>query len=69
MQRVAAFCGAQGCGHDAIISLDGWPGDMAVPDMALRLRCSKCGGRKIKMMADVVALYAKTFGKDGPFVR
>jgi hypothetical protein len=57
---VAAFCEAQGCGHDAIVSRDGWPEDMPMPDMALRLRCSNCGSQKIKTTIDVVALYART---------
>ena len=42
-RTVAAFCEAQGCGHHAVIPLDGWPDEMPVPDMALKLRCSKCG--------------------------
>ncbi len=62
MNTVAAFCEASDCGHGAIILLDGRPDDMAVPDMALGLRCSKCGSRKIKMMIDVAAFYAKTPG-------
>jgi hypothetical protein len=62
MNTVVAYCEAQGCGHGATIPLDGWPDDMAVPDMALRLQCSKCGGRKIKVTLDVIALYAKTPG-------
>jgi hypothetical protein len=35
---------------------------MAIPDLALRLRCSKCGSRKIKMMINVTELYAWTRG-------
>lgn len=62
MNTVAAYCEATGCGYDAIIPLNGWPDETAIPNMALRLRCSKCGSRKIKMMIDVVALYAETPG-------
>jgi hypothetical protein len=62
MNTVSAFCEAQGCFHDAVIPLDGWPDDMAIPDMALKLRCSKCGSRKIKMMINVTELYARTPG-------
>lgn len=62
MNTVSAFCEARGCGHDATISLDGWPDDIPIPDMALKLRCSHCGGKTIKIMIDVVALYAKTPG-------
>ena len=59
MNTVAAFCEAQGCRHEPIVSLVGWPDEMLVPDMALRLRCSKCGSPKIRMMMDIVALYGK----------
>jgi len=33
-----------------------------IPEMALKLKCSKCGGRQIKMMINVVELYAKAHG-------
>ena len=33
-----------------------------IPDMALHLRCSKCGGRQIKVMINVKELYAKAYG-------
>jgi hypothetical protein len=57
MRTVAAFCQAQGCDHDAILSLDGWPGETPIPDTALKLHCSKCAGRQIKMMINVQDLY------------
>ena len=62
MNTVAAFCESRGCHHDAVISLEGWPDDMPIPDMALRLRCSKCGGRQIKIMINVKELYATAHG-------
>ena len=62
LNTVAAFCEARGCHHDAVISLEGWPDDMPVSDMALRLRCSKCGGRQIKIMINVKELYAAAQG-------
>jgi hypothetical protein len=62
MASVTAFCEAQGCDHYAIVSLEGWPGATPIPDMALRLRCSSCGGRKIRMMLNVHDPYAVTHG-------
>lgn len=59
MKTVAAFCVAINCGHDAVVPLDGWPDDFPIPDMALKLRCSKCGGRQIKMMINVQDLYGR----------
>jgi hypothetical protein len=32
-----------------------------VPDMALKLRYSKCGGRRIRMTVNVAELYAITY--------
>ncbi|HET6262487.1 MAG TPA: hypothetical protein VFG99_09650 [Chloroflexia bacterium] len=66
MSSVMAFCEVQGCGHDAVIPLEGWPDATAVPDMALRLRCSKCGSRKIRMMLNVCELYTKVHGAGSP---
>ncbi len=57
---VTAFCEAQGCDHHAIVSLEGWPEATPIPDMALRLRCSSCGSRKIRMMLNVHDPYAIT---------
>lgn len=62
LNTVAAFCEARGCHHDAVISLKGWPDNLPVPDMALHLRCSKCGGKSIKVMINVRELYSKAHG-------
>jgi hypothetical protein len=62
LHTVAAFCEARGCHHDAVVSLDDWPDEMPIPDMALHLRCSKCGGCQIKIMINVKELYAKAHG-------
>ena len=62
LNTVAAFCEARGCHHDAVISLNGWPDDLPVPDIAFYLRCSKCGGRQVKIMINVKELYATAHG-------
>ena len=62
MTTVMAFCAAQGCWHAAVTPLEGWLEATPVPDMALRLRCSKCGSRNIKMMLNVHELYARAHG-------
>lgn len=61
-KTVMAYCEAGDCHHGAAVPLDGWPLDLPVPDMALKLRCSKCGSRKIRMMINVTELYARTSG-------
>ncbi len=62
MNSVMAFCEAQGCFHAAVVALESWPEVTAIPDMALRLRCSKCGSPNIKMMLNVHELYATVHG-------
>lgn len=62
---VEASCEAPDCRHHALVSLDGWPDDMFVPDMALRLRCAACGSKNIKIMIDVVDLYRRHQGQFG----
>lgn len=61
-KTVMAYCEAGGCFHEAEVPLESWPLDLPVPDMALKLRCSKCKSRKIKMMINVTELYARTPG-------
>jgi hypothetical protein len=63
LHTVSVFCEVRGCHQDAIVSLHGWPDDMPVPDLALRLRCSECGGRQIKIMINEGELYAKAHGQ------
>ncbi len=61
-RTVMAYCEAHNCGHGAEVPLKGWPLNLPVPDMALKLRCSQCGGRRIRMMVNVRELYAKAHG-------
>jgi hypothetical protein len=46
---VEATC--EGCKHEAI-NVDSLPDDLYVPDVALRLRCSACGSKKITTRPD-----------------
>ena len=61
-RTVMTYCEAHNCGHGAEVPLKRWPPDLPVPDMASRLRCSKCGSRRIRMMVNVTELYAKAHG-------
>jgi hypothetical protein len=58
-RTVMAYCEANSCGHGAEVPLKGWSPDLPVPDMASRLRCSKCGSRRVRMMVVVKELYAR----------
>jgi hypothetical protein len=50
--RVTASCMRTGCGHEATVDVSHLPPETFVPDVALRLRCSRCGGREIKTIPD-----------------
>ncbi len=52
VRSVAAHCQQVGCGHSSSISMDALPDHYPVPDVALRLRCSACGSRKVKTQPD-----------------
>jgi hypothetical protein len=43
--RVDVYCG---CGHQASVDVSELPGDLAVPAIKDRLRCSKCGARPME---------------------
>jgi Transglycosylase SLT domain len=43
LTNVDVYCA---CGHQASLDVSKLPGDLAVPDVQLRLRCSKCGKRR-----------------------
>lgn len=61
-RTMMAYCEAHNCGHGAEVPLRAWPPRLPMPDAALKLRCSKCGSRRIRMMVNVMELYAKAYG-------
>ena len=46
VRSVSATC--EKCSHEAAILVDALPDDVPVPDVALKLRCSRCGARDVK---------------------
>ena len=44
--------GCEACGREAVLSCDALPEDFPVPDVALRLRCSGCGSKRIVTKPD-----------------
>jgi hypothetical protein len=51
-RSVVVICQRHGCGHESSINVDGWPDDMPVPDVGLKLKCSRCGSKDIKTIPD-----------------
>lgn len=60
---IAAHC--HDCRHHAIVSTDHLPSDLPIPDIALRLRCSACGSKRIGVMLDMEAHYARLTAETG----
>jgi hypothetical protein len=52
IRDVVAHCEAASCFHSATVNVGALPDDLPVPDVALRLVCSKCGRRQIKTIPD-----------------
>jgi hypothetical protein len=54
-KTVEASC--DNCRHEAIMDVSGFPDHFAVPDVALKLRCSACGSRRIRVMRSMLEFY------------
>jgi hypothetical protein len=55
LKTVCASC--QNCSHEAILDIIDAPGDRPVPDISLRLRCSRCNSRDIRTAMDMAEYY------------
>ena len=38
------------CHHNATVNVDAYPGELAVPSFACRMKCSQCLGRQVHVM-------------------
>ncbi|WP_230532185.1 hypothetical protein [Microvirga roseola] len=61
-RTLMVYCEAHNCGHGAEVPLKDRPPHLPVPDVTSKLRCSQCGGRRIRMMVNVTELYARAHG-------
>ena len=52
VRSVLAICREASCGYSASINVNDLPYEFPVPDVALRLRCSRCGSRDVKTQPD-----------------
>jgi hypothetical protein len=52
VRAVMATCQESSCGQAGSLNVDDLPDDLAVPDVSLRLRCSRCGSRNVKTQPD-----------------
>jgi hypothetical protein len=58
VRSIGATCAAIGCGHEATLDVDGLADELPVPNVALRLRCTQCGGRDIRTRPDWREMHA-----------
>lgn len=47
IRTIDAVCEEALCGRSAVVDVGALPDDVAVPDLALRLRCSRCGFKAV----------------------
>ncbi len=64
VRSVDAYCQAIGCGHESTLNVDPLPDNLPVPDISLRLRCSKCGSRSIQTRPNWTEMQAAGMGRD-----
>jgi hypothetical protein len=53
------------CQHEAIIDVTELPADLPLPDVALRLRCSACGSKRIRVRLNMAEYYELLRRKTG----
>jgi hypothetical protein len=46
-RSLAVFCLNHACLHRTLINVDDYLGDIEVPSFGRRMKCSKCGGRRV----------------------
>jgi hypothetical protein len=61
VRAVDATC--EQCHHEAVVNVDSLLDDVYVPDVALKLRCSACGSKKIAVRPDWT--HHQAYGRGG----
>jgi hypothetical protein len=64
VRSIDAFCHAIGCGHASTVNVNGLPDELPVPDVGLRLRCSRCGRRAVHTRPNWAELKAADMGRN-----
>ena len=47
VRGLAVFCLNHACLHRTVINVDEYPAEIEVPSFGRRMKCSKCGGRRV----------------------
>ena len=63
LKTLAASCDA--CHHDAVVDVTALPADLPCPDVALKLRCSECGSKRISVRLNMAEYYEMLERKTG----
>ncbi len=51
------------CGHQGVVDCDRWPDDFPMPDVVTKLRCSKCGSKRLTSIINVAEMYEQARGR------
>jgi Zn finger protein HypA/HybF involved in hydrogenase expression len=54
-RRAEIWCSS--CNHHGEVSTDGMPSDLPIPDICLRYRCSRCGGKQLLSRMSIDEFY------------
>ena len=44
---LSVTCLNHACRHHSVVNVDDWPHEVEVPSFGLRMKCSKCGGKRV----------------------
>ena len=47
VRGLAVYCLNHACRHRTVINVDEYADEIEVPSFGLRMKCSKCGGRRV----------------------
>jgi len=52
VRGLAVYCLNPYCRHHTVVNVDGYPDEFEVPAFGLRMRCSKCGGKRVDVRSN-----------------
>jgi hypothetical protein len=47
VRGLAVYCLNHACQHRTVLNVDDYADEIEVPSLSLRMKCSKCGGRRV----------------------
>jgi hypothetical protein len=66
VRGIAVYCLNHSCRHHTVINVDSYPHEVEVPSFGSRLKCSKCGGRRVDVRPNWKGAGPVTDWRGGP---